>query len=432
VAAGDHGGSWILTGHDSDESLSSETIRKAKDKVFGKRQGDSHLLFFHRHHGIVTHPAVGQVTHQDIHANPRHLRQHINQGVRARVSGMEKADVMAQGRIEHHKRGGGMISVAGRSPEGDDAPVHPSVIRSLRRAYPKHFIHDGHGNELHENWSYAHDFHSMPDDEKKKYVYHVTTAARAAKIVKGGLKPRTAKGRTNYPDIPQHTKGRAFITNHHGVRYWVDQTAHAVGRRKREVDERDYENIHVLKHPIANLKKSTRRKLRTDDIGTKDSRRNSDIMGPSSHEAPHAMFATKNIGGRQSKRKPRRIAEGKLDFKNFLIEQNMEMVNNFIDFAAERLGLNGTPTVSFVDRKDENMSTACYDPTDRSIRILKGTRATFDVCRSIAHEMVHQLQHERGDELDGTTGSPCEDEANALAGRLIRMYAQDNPMFYEE
>jgi hypothetical protein len=46
--------------------------------------------------------------------------------------------------------------------------------------------------------------------------------------------------------------------------------------------------------------------------------------------------------------------------------------------------------------------------------------------------MVHQLQHERGDELDGTTGSPCEDEANALAGRLIRMYAQDNPMFYEE
>jgi hypothetical protein len=39
----------------------------------------------------------------------------------------------------------------GRNHKGDEAPVHPSVLRTLRRAYPKHFIHDGLGNELHEN-----------------------------------------------------------------------------------------------------------------------------------------------------------------------------------------------------------------------------------------------------------------------------------------
>jgi hypothetical protein len=42
------------------------------------------------------------------------------------------------------------------------------------------------------------------------------------------------------------------------------------------------------------------------------------------------------------------------------------------------------------------------------------------------------MQNENGDELDGETGSPCEDEANALAGRLIRMYGAENETFYEE
>jgi hypothetical protein len=169
---------WSLTGHDTDSTLSNETIRKAKDRVFGKRQGDSHILFFHRHHGIVTHPAIGDLTHQDIHTNAKHLRHHIDQNVRAKVTGMEKADLIGQGRIEHHKNGGGMISIVGRNHKGDEAPVHPSVLRTLRRAYPKHFIHDGHGNELNENWSYAHDpiidpsTHEAPSAFKVKKKIH--------------------------------------------------------------------------------------------------------------------------------------------------------------------------------------------------------------------------------------------------------------------
>jgi hypothetical protein len=38
---------------------------------------------------------------------------------------------------------------------------------------------------------------------------------------------------------------------------------------------------------------------------------------------------------------------------------------------------------------------------------------------------------ERGQELDGTTGSDCENEANSLAGKIIRMYGEKNPDFYE-
>lgn len=48
--------------------------------------------------------------------------------------------------------------------------------------------------------------------------------------------------------------------------------------------------------------------------------------------------------------------------------------------------------------------------------------------------MVHQKQHEEienPDDLDGSTGSPHEDEANAVAGRMIRTYGEQVPGFYE-
>jgi hypothetical protein len=58
-----------------------------------------------------------------------------------------------------------------------------------------------------------------------------------------------------------------------------------------------------------------------------------------------------------------------------------------------------------------------------------------DVLRSIAHELVHHLQNQRG-ELDGTKneggdGSPWENEANAKAGELIRIFGRQNPEIYE-
>jgi len=288
---------WKLTGHNPGvKHGTSKAVEAMKEKVFGKRRkGTSDLLFLHLKHGIITHPAVGDITHSDVMAHDapglgirstQRKGVKIDKKIQAKVKEGGIGAIIGQGRIEHHEGGGGVISFSPKS----------AAVRTIARAYPKYKIHDGHGNLL-ENWSYAHNFHEMPENEKKKYVYHVTTAARAAKIVKGGLKPRSPKGRTNYPDAKEHTQGHAFVTNHHGVRYWVDQTAHAVNRRKREVDERDYENIHVLKFPIANLKKSTRRKLRTDELGTKDARKHDDdpLIDPSSHEASTALKIRKKI-----------------------------------------------------------------------------------------------------------------------------------------
>jgi hypothetical protein len=291
--APDNVAQWHLTGHNADARHgSTKEVEKTKEKIFGKRKGNSHLFWIHSHHGLITHPAHGDIVHNDVELSPRKGIK-VDKNIRKKVKDTSGL-IVGLGRIEHHEGGGGMISYGHIG-----GSTRSAAVRTIARAYPKHKIHDGHGNLL-ENWSYAHDFHEMPNSEKQKYVYHVTTAARAAKIVKGGLKPRSPKGRTNYPSQKEHTQGHAFVTNHHGVGYWVDQTAHAVNRRKREVDERDYENIHVVKFPIANLSKSARRKFKSDDLGTKDSRKHSDyardpIIDPSTHEAPSAFKVRKKI-----------------------------------------------------------------------------------------------------------------------------------------
>lgn len=444
---------WHITGHNpGTEHGTSKAIEAVKEKVFGKRRkGTSDLLWMHHKHGLITHPAIGDVTHSDVQDDYRPRKGiKVNKKIQAKVMEGGSGGILGRGRIEHHEGGGGIISYS-HGGVGSRA----AAVRTIARAYPKYKIHDGQGNLL-ENWSYAHDFDDMPNSEKQKYVYHVTTAARAAKIVKGGLKPRSPKGRTNYPGNKEHTQGQAFVTNHQGVRYWKDQTLHAVNRRKREVDERDAENIHVIKFPIANMKKSTRRKLRIDPIGTKDARKRDDepLIDPSSHEGSTALMIRKKIRENWSEKYKRSIdcsnpkgfsqrahCQGRkktneqVDVKSFMRyinEAKEETITDFVRFAAKQLGLQQEPNIEFVDVRDGSMTTAAYSPSDCSMKIYRGNRATFDICRSIAHEMVHQMQDENGDELDGTTGSPCEDEANAVAGRLIRMYGSENDSFYEE
>ena len=289
---------WQLTGHNPGTKRgTTHEIEATKERIFGKRKGNTELMWLHSTHGIVTHPALGDTSHSDIDGpawNPKHKKRkgiNVDKNIQKQVNDGGVGSHWGLGRIEHHEGGGGIISYHHRG-----GIPKSSAVRMISRAYPKYRIHDGQGNLL-ENWSYAHDFDEMPNSEKQKYVYHVTTAARAAKIVKHGLKPRSPKGSTNYPGNKEYTQGHAFVTNHQGVRYWKDQTLHAVNRRKREVDERDYENIHVVKFPISNLAKSTKRKFTTDQLGTKDARKHDDdpLIDPSSHEGSTAFRIRKKV-----------------------------------------------------------------------------------------------------------------------------------------
>jgi len=123
-------------------------------------------------------------------------------------------------------------------------------------------------------------------------------------------------------------------------------------------------------------------------------------------------------------------------FKSYLKEQKVtKRIEDFIDFATEHLGLEKRPNVILLQTREPEMTTASYDLNSGDMKILHGNRAVFDVCRSIAHEMVHQKQHQEVEDpshLDGSTGSPHENEANAVAGQIIRLYGKKFPEFYDE
>ena len=63
------------------------------------------------------------------------------------------------------------------------------------------------------------------------------------------------------------------------------------------------------------------------------------------------------------------------------------------------------------------------------IKVYGKNRALVDICRSLCHELVHCSQDEKG-ELVGVirdAGGEIEDEANARAGELIKLFAKSNP-----
>lgn len=110
-------------------------------------------------------------------------------------------------------------------------------------------------------------------------------------------------------------------------------------------------------------------------------------------------------------------------------------VTDFVNFAKKQLGIDDDIKVALVfNRTPDLRTTAYYNFSIPLIKIYAKDRAIIDICRSIAHELVHHLQYLQGRLLDaikdGEDGSPIENEANAVAGVIIRKWGKLHPEFY--
>ena len=103
-------------------------------------------------------------------------------------------------------------------------------------------------------------------------------------------------------------------------------------------------------------------------------------------------------------------------------------------FAKKQLELKTIPTIKIQNDREGLKTTANYDYTkeNKIIKVCAMNRALVDVCRSIAHELVHHKQREEGKPADGRDGSPVENEANAMAGTLMRKFRYVRPELYLE
>ena len=112
-----------------------------------------------------------------------------------------------------------------------------------------------------------------------------------------------------------------------------------------------------------------------------------------------------------------------------------EIVRDFVDFAGDRLGLERPPKIKLIrDPKQaaERKSFGGYMPGG-GIEINIGNRHIMDVLRTLAHEMVHHKQDVAGELNDrsGKDGSPEENEANAKAAVIMRLWAKMNPELFQ-
>ena len=107
------------------------------------------------------------------------------------------------------------------------------------------------------------------------------------------------------------------------------------------------------------------------------------------------------------------------------------MLSEFCNFCSKFLNISAPFQVFIVSDRDHHgiETTAFYQRDSGTIKIYGKNRALVDVCRSIAHELVHLMQNETG-QLYGViqdAGGDIEDEANAKAGEIIKRFAKSSP-----
>jgi hypothetical protein len=113
-------------------------------------------------------------------------------------------------------------------------------------------------------------------------------------------------------------------------------------------------------------------------------------------------------------------------------KKDIDTVLDFTKFCAGKLSITGDINVILVGKGEKSgggMSTGGYELDTRNILSREFGRSLVDMCRSIAHELVHQRQHEIGkfdtnDDIPNI-GGEIEDEANALCGQLVKMYVTE-------
>jgi len=140
---------------------------------------------------------------------------------------------------------------------------------------------------------------------------------------------------------------------------------------------------------------------------------------------------------RYNKRQPKKDLEALL--KENISESKKKSIEHFVEFSTKRLKLKEQPKVNLLSGREYSeakTSLGGYNPMTKEIFVVMDGRLTADICRTIAHEMVHRKQDEMGlvrnEVKDGADGSPIENQAHAVAGILMREYGRVNKQIYNE
>lgn len=105
------------------------------------------------------------------------------------------------------------------------------------------------------------------------------------------------------------------------------------------------------------------------------------------------------------------------------------MMQHLLQLCQHELELEELPNIEFVDEPfidgGGKKTFGVFD--GQSIKVVSFGRHPMDVARTLAHELTHWKQQITGMDMDGSDGSEAENQANAIAGIIMRKFSEQYP-----
>ena len=107
------------------------------------------------------------------------------------------------------------------------------------------------------------------------------------------------------------------------------------------------------------------------------------------------------------------------------------MTNQLLTLVKQELTLDQIPDIELLGNEEATGGGTSFGQfmNDR-IEVVTANRHPVDVMRTLAHELVHWKQRVSGMELNGEDGSETENQANAVAGQILRKFGRLYPEYY--
>lgn len=119
------------------------------------------------------------------------------------------------------------------------------------------------------------------------------------------------------------------------------------------------------------------------------------------------------------------------NIKSFFDDEEVQVLKEFVLFIQKQLPLSKEVNIEFSDSRPHNMTTGLRIPN--RIIILARKRLLSDIIRTIAHEWVHEYQHQKlglsEKEKVQNIGGPEENLANIVSGIMFKKFEGENPNF---
>ena len=113
-------------------------------------------------------------------------------------------------------------------------------------------------------------------------------------------------------------------------------------------------------------------------------------------------------------------------------DTKINVIRQYIRFVIKEVGIEGMFRLVFTTEREKLgiKTTAYYRDKDKMVVVYAKNRMLGDVLRSVTHELVHKKQYEDGRIKHPVqdVGGEIEDEANAKAGAIIKLFIQNEPM----